>query len=107
MMNRSDPGFAFDHDQLHRNMMYALPAGVFSATPYLLDPIIGAEIPNGYWNTDHAQAHSDFASEFPAINSISQVSINDINLEQGPDQWWQFSNWQAHNLAVSQLPSSV
>ena len=103
LINPSDPSFAFDHEQIHRNMYTSIPASGFSALPYLLDPITDVQAPAGWWNTDHAQAHRDFASAFPAINWPSQVSIADIDLSNGPTEWWAFANWQAHNIANSVL----
>jgi hypothetical protein len=103
LLNPKGPSFAFDHDQLHQNMWSATPAGAYSAVPYLLDPIQGADIPSGWWNSNHAQAHSDFASAFPAITLPSTVAINDINLSQGPDEWWALSNKVAHDIATTAL----
>lgn len=102
MMNASDPSFAFDHNQLHYNMALALPAGSTSIFP-LLDPLSDIAVPSGYWNSDHAQLHSDFASEFQQIYWPSASAINDVNLAEGPMQWWAFSNWQLHNLAIGVL----
>lgn len=97
--------FGFDHDQMHRRMAYALPNGPgFSGIPYLLDPIIGANVPFGYWNKNHAQAHSDFASANPAIFWPSTAPIVDIDLNSGATKFWAFSNRQLHNLANSALP---
>jgi hypothetical protein len=103
LLNPKGPDFSFDHDQLHQNMWNALPAGAYSAVPYNLYPVVGAEIPAGWWNSDHAQAHSDFASAFPAITLPSTVAINDINLSQGPDEWWALSNKVAHDIANTAL----
>ena len=104
LLSPQSADFSFDHQQLHQNMYQAtgLSTG-WSAVPYLLDPIIGAEIPSGWWNSDHAQAHSDFASAFPAITLPSTVAINDINLSQGPDAWWALSNKVAHDIANTAL----
>lgn len=85
-------------------MMYAAPhSNSFSALPYFLYPVEGADVPAGWWNNNHAKAHSDFASDFPAIYWPASAAINDINMVQGQTQWWQFSNWRAHNLAIQAL----
>lgn len=102
----NSPGFAFDHDQLHRTMAAAQGSSVATIN-YLLDPLTDVSVPSGWWNSTHAQAHSDFATAFPGIYWPSQIAINDINLAQGPTQWWQFSNWQAHNLANQALTPSA
>ncbi|HEX3524234.1 MAG TPA: hypothetical protein VHT52_19360 [Stellaceae bacterium] len=104
LLDPSGPSFAFDHMQIHQNMYQGTPASSgFSVLPYLLDPIGDVQVPAGWWNSDHAQAHSDFASAFPAIAWSSTVNINDINLSQGPDAWWALSNKIAHDLANTQL----
>jgi hypothetical protein len=106
LLNPGAAGFVFDHAQLHQNMYSAIPQSVgFSVVPYLLDPAIGVNIPAGTWNNNHAQAHADFASAFPAITLPSTVSINDINLTQGQDAWWAFSNKMAHDIANTVLPT--
>jgi hypothetical protein len=103
LLNINDPNFAFDHDRLHRTMTAALPPG-FTA---LLDLIQAATVPAGWWNTNHAQAHADFASAFPAINWPSKVAIADINLSTGPTEWWALSNRTLHNIADTMLPPNT
>ncbi|HEX3522857.1 MAG TPA: hypothetical protein VHT52_12305 [Stellaceae bacterium] len=104
LLDPSGPSFAFDHDQIHQNMWRSTPgSNGFSALPYQLYPFGDIQVPSGWWNSDHAQAHSDFASAFPAIAWSSAVNINDINLSQGPDAWWSLSNKIAHDLANTAL----
>jgi hypothetical protein len=104
LLHPNDPSFAFDHDQMHRNMYRSIPASVgFSGVPYQLDPLTDVSAPAGWWNSNHATAHRDFASAFPAITWPSFVSIADIDLSTGPTTWWAFANWQAHNLANQAL----
>jgi hypothetical protein len=105
LLDPSGPSFSFDHDQIHQNMYQGIPAAstAFSALPYMLYPFGDIQVAAGWWNSDHAQAHSDFASAFPAIAWSSAVNINDINLSQGPDAWWALSNKVAHNIATTVL----
>jgi hypothetical protein len=100
----TDPSFDFDHDQMHRLMFISLPAGTqYSALPYQLDPVIGANVPAGWWNYNHAQAHGDFADAFPAITWPSNVDLVDLNLSEGSRAWWRLSNKQLHDIANTVL----
>jgi hypothetical protein len=104
LLNRNDPSFDFDHDQFHRRMFTAIPAGAgASASPYLLDPVIGAAVPAGYWNFNHATAHSDFANAFPTITWPSNVKLIDLNLSVGSQAWWMLSNRTLHDIANTML----
>lgn len=104
LLNRNDPSFDFDHDQMHRQMFTAQPAGTArSALPALLDPSIGAAIPAGWWNFNHATAHSDFADAFPTITWPSVVNLVDLNLSEGAQEWWLLSNRLLHNIANTML----
>ena len=103
LLNLNDPNYAFDHDQMHRAMANATPpSGLFP----ILDPIQDINVPNGWWDVNHAQAHQDFASAFPAINWPSNVAITDVALSTGPSEWWALSNRTLHNLANTVLPTS-
>lgn len=105
LLDIDSPGFSFDHDQQHRNMVYSTPASLsWSTALYLLDPMQNANIPSGFFNTLHAQAHADFATAHPSIYWPSTVGINDINLDSGATNWWAFSNWNLHNIANSVSP---
>ena len=107
LLNPSDPSFEFDHDQMHRQMFIGLPAGsAATALPYQLDPIIGTDIPAGWWNFNHAQAHSDFADAFPALTWGSNIALVDINLSEGAQEFWALSNKLLHDLANRVLPTS-
>lgn len=106
LLNHNAPNYSFDHDQLHRNMVGAIPGSPSVTTaPYLLDPLIGADVPAGWWDTEHSAAHRDFAIAFPSIYWPTTVSISDIDLSSGPAEWWAMSNWNLHNLAASVLPT--
>ena len=86
-------------------MVYGTPASLsWSTALYLIDPMSDAQVPSGYFNTLHAQAHSDFAAAHPSIYWNSTVGINDIDLNSGATSFWAFSNWQLHNVANSVLP---
>lgn len=89
-------------------MFTSLPAGSgVGANPALLDPVIAAAIPAGWWNFNHSQAHQDFANAFPAVYWPSTVSLADIDLMDGPTQWWGLSNKLLHDLAASLLPTNA
>jgi hypothetical protein len=105
LLDIDSPGFEFDHDQMHRRMNDALPPGSGLAFQWMLDPVVNPQIPAGWWNTNHAQAHANFATAFQRIYWPSAAPIVDINLAQGPTQFWAFQNWNLHNLANSVLPS--
>lgn len=102
LLNAADPAFDFEHRSAHRTMLQneGVEAGQFSALPYLLDPNYGdRNIPAGWANTLHTQAHADFIGLFPAPYGNSPVGLNDIALRSEPDAWWQFSNHQLHYIA--------
>ena len=105
LLNIADPTFSWEHDQMHRTMLAA--EGNSSALTAILDPITDIEVPAGSWNSDHAQAHADFATAFPAIYWPSTAPIVDINLAQGPTEFWAFQNKNLHDLSESTLALSA
>jgi hypothetical protein len=100
LIKPDDPSFAFEHDQFHRQMLRAIPS---SAVTPILDPIIGANVPAGNWNTDHTRAHADFASAFPGIYWPSTAVLSDIDLGAEGTPFWAFTNRQLHDLALTAL----
>ena len=104
LLNSDDPHFAFDHDQMHRQMIAAQGSpGVYKST--ILDPISDPATPAGFWNGDHTTAHQNFNLSFSSIYWPSTVHIVDIDLTQEHSQWWELSNRSLHNLAATQLPT--
>ena len=101
MLNPQGTGFAFDHNQLHREMLGAAPP----STDAILDQGGDTQIPAGWWNSLHAQLHQDFAETFSAILWQSVSPINDVALAEGADEWWAFANMNLHNTARSVLAS--
>ena len=101
LLNPQGTGFAFDHNELHREMLGATPP----STDAILDQGGDVQVPAGWWNSLHAQLHEDFAVSFPTILWQSVSPINDVSLAQGPDEWWSFANMNLHNIARSVLPS--
>ena len=102
LLNPAGTSFAFDHNELHREMLAAAPISTSGAS---IDPMTDVQVPAGWWNSLHAQLHEDFAVSFPAILWQSVSPINDVALAQGADPWWDFGNMQLHNIARSVLPS--
>ena len=103
LLNASDPAFNFEHRMGHEAMLNAQGASAvsFSALPYFLDPAYGDEqVPAGWGNTLHTQAHADFISLFPApYGGSGMANLNDVALTPEADPWWQFSNFQLHFIA--------
>ena len=99
LLNGNDPAFPFHHAMAHRTLLGAMsPLNRFSSIPYLLDPPIGAEYPNGWWNRNHQQAHND------ALN-VLEFKDNHILQEGVPSRpRWIFVNHQEHYLAAASLP---
>lgn len=104
LLDITSPGFEFDHDQLHRQMLYAQSPG---AQTTLLDPMADINVPAGWFTTDHVIAHQQFANAFPAASGPSTVPINDINLNDGSTEIWALSNRVLHNIARSVLPANA
>lgn len=104
-LNAEAPDYWFDHEQSHRNMIQGI-ADSSTVTVALLDPVLDANVPAGWWDSFHAQLHRDFASAFPAVYWPSVVSIADIDLSSGPTAWWAFSNKNLHDLANGVLPTA-
>lgn len=104
LLNVRDPAFNFEHRMAHEAMLTAQAqvSNTFSGAPYWLDPAYpDADVPAGWANSLHTQAHADFIGVFPApYGGSGVVDLNDIALRPEPDAWWQFANWQLHYIAA-------
>jgi hypothetical protein len=106
LLNNNDPLFVFEHMMQHRAMMAVMPPlHRFSRLPYLLDPSYKIDIRAGPWNSDHQQAHDDFASVVPHTGQNQKMADANLKSEESAS-WWTFVNHQQHlmaNDAISQL----
>ena len=99
--------FNFEHRMAHEKMLAASgPITYFSSVPFWIDPPFGdTELPSGWANSLHAQAHADFIGLFPqAYGGSGLANINDVTLYAQTDPWWQFSNFQLHYTANLAIP---
>lgn len=105
----NEPAFNFEHRKAHEAMLSVSgPVTQFSSVPFWIDPPFGdTNVPAGWANSLHAQAHADFISLFPTLFGGSGVSnLNDVSLYPEADAWWQFSNFQLHLSAAKAIPQS-
>ena len=102
LLNAGDPAFAFEHRRAHQTMLdeEARQGKNFNTVPYWLDPEYGDQnIPAGWANTLHVQAHGDFISLFPPPYGGNTLTLSDIALLPEVDPFWQFVNFQLHYQA--------
>jgi len=99
--------YAFEHMMAHRTYWGAMsPLSRFSVVPYVLDPMMGTDIPGGPWHMNHQQAHNDAQGALPAQFATPSVMSLDLFVGQNlrdtrfdnPDsrRWWTFANHMEH-----------
>jgi hypothetical protein len=108
--------WSFEHAMAHRTLLAAMsPLTQFSTIPYsvfMFDPMTdqGVNIPAGWWNQLHQQAHDDFTNALPSYYGatvagipIGQILV-DADLSQAEQMtWWTFVNHQEHYIANATL----
>ena len=92
--------WSFDHSNDHVALAVGtgLPSA-FNLANWMLDPILGADIAAGNWNTDHQGSHDDLASFYGEEPSLMLFP------GQPGDPSWTFDNFWEHvflNQAMTQ-----
>jgi hypothetical protein len=94
---RAQAAWAFDHWQEHSKLTAQMrDPSKFNLINYLLDPM-PSDAMNGasLWDMNHQQAHDDAANWFGVQPSLTL--IDSTTQQQGPFQWFLFTNSQEHN----------
>jgi hypothetical protein len=94
---RAQAAWAFDHQQEHQKLVAQMnDPSAFNLINYLLDPM-PSDAMNGasLWDMNHQQAHDDAAAWFNVQPSLTL--IDSTTQQNGPFQWFLFTNSQEHN----------
>jgi hypothetical protein len=96
---RAQAAFVFDHQQEHQKLVAQMGNSTpFNLLNYLLDPMPPDAWQTGgatLWDMNHQQAHDDAANWFNVQPSLGLV--DNPTQQQGPFQWFLFTNSQEHN----------
>jgi hypothetical protein len=103
---RGQAAWAFDHAHEHGKLVDAMAQpSSYNLMHYLLDPMPNDAM-NGAsaWDMNHQQAHDDAANWFNVQPSLPLIDSTAQN--NGPFQWFLFTNSQEHNaLSLAALQS--
>jgi len=94
---RAQDAWMFDHQQEHTKLVAQMRnPSQFNLINYLLDPMPPTAM-NGasLWDMNHQQAHDDAANWFGVQPSLTL--IDSTTQQNGPFQWFLFTNSQEHN----------